>query len=80
MKLARIVATGLLSLSAWGAWGAWAQDISFGIIATDSASAQRDRWEPFFRDMEKKAGLKVQSFYAPDYAGVIEAKIGRAHV
>ena len=50
-----------------------AQDISFGIIATDSASAQRERWEPFFRDMEKKTGLKIQSFYAPDYAGVIEA-------
>ena len=50
-----------------------AQEIHFGIIATDSASAQRERWEPFFRDMEKKTGLKVRSFYAPDYAGVIEA-------
>ena len=50
-----------------------AQDISFGIISTDSASAQRERWEPFFRDMEKKTGLKITSFYAPDYAGVIEA-------
>ena len=52
---------------------AQAQEINFGIIATDSASAQRDRWEPFFRDMEKKTGLKVTAFYAPDYAGVIEA-------
>jgi phosphonate transport system substrate-binding protein len=50
-----------------------AQELNFGIIATDSASAQRERWEPFFRDMEKKTGLKVNSFYAPDYAGVIEA-------
>jgi phosphonate transport system substrate-binding protein len=50
-----------------------AQEISFGIIATDSASTQRERWEPFFRDMEKKTGLTVKSFYAPDYAGVIEA-------
>ena len=48
-------------------------EINFGIIATDSASAQRERWEPFFRDMEKKTGLKVNAFYAPDYAGVIEA-------
>jgi phosphonate transport system substrate-binding protein len=70
MKLARILATGLISL---GAISAYAQNISFGIIATDSASAQRERWEPFFRDMEKKTGLKIQSFYAPDYAGVIEA-------
>ncbi len=48
-------------------------EISFGVIATDSASTQRERWEPFFRDMEKKTGIKVRSFYAPDYAGVIEA-------
>ena len=50
-----------------------AQEINFGVIATDSASTQRERWEPFFRDMEKKTGLTVKSFYAPDYAGVIEA-------
>ncbi|RVT51764.1 phosphonate ABC transporter substrate-binding protein [Rubrivivax albus] len=50
-----------------------AQEINFGVIATDSASTQRERWEPFFRDMEKKTGLKIRSFYAPDYAGVIEA-------
>jgi phosphonate transport system substrate-binding protein len=54
-------------------WAAQAQDLNFGIIATDAASVQRERWEPFFRDMEKKTGLKVRSFYAPDYAGVIEA-------
>jgi phosphonate transport system substrate-binding protein len=60
-------AVALLSLAAQ------AQDINFGIIATDAASVQRERWEPFFRDMEKKTGLKVRSFYAPDYAGVIEA-------
>ena len=57
MKLARILATGLISL---GAISTYAQNISFGIIATDSASAQRERWEPFFRDREKKTGLKIQ--------------------
>jgi phosphonate transport system substrate-binding protein len=62
----------ILTLSAAAAF-AHAQDINFGIIATDSASTQRERWEPFFRDMEKKTGLSVKSFYAPDYAGVIEA-------
>ena len=50
-----------------------AQEINFGVIATDAAAAQRERWEPFFRDMEKKTGFKVKSFYAPDYAGIIEA-------
>ncbi|MET4576097.1 phosphonate ABC transporter substrate-binding protein [Ottowia thiooxydans] len=62
----------IVALSAAAAF-AHAQEINFGIIATDSASTQRDRWEPFFRDMEKKTGLSVKSFYAPDYAGVIEA-------
>ena len=52
---------------------AQAQEVSFGVISTDAAAAQRERWEPFFRDMEKKTGLTIKSFYAPDYAGVIEA-------
>jgi phosphonate transport system substrate-binding protein len=52
---------------------AYAQDVNFGIIATDSAAVQRERWEPFFQDMEKKTGLKVRAYYAPDYNGVIEA-------
>jgi phosphonate transport system substrate-binding protein len=52
---------------------AGAQEINFGIISTDSASVQRDRWEPLFRDMEKRTGLTVKAFYAPDYAGVVEA-------
>ncbi len=67
----------LLSLAALAfglaAANAHAQEINFGVIATDSASTQRERWEPFFRDMEKKTGLTIKSFYAPDYAGVIEA-------
>ena len=68
LALAALAAASLAPLAA-----AQAQEISFGVIATDSASTQRERWEPFFRDMEKKTGIKVKSFYAPDYAGVIEA-------
>lgn len=69
MKTTRLLAAAL----ALATGAALAQEISFGIIATDAAAAQRERWEPFFRDMEKKTGLKIKSFYAPDYAGVIEA-------
>jgi phosphonate transport system substrate-binding protein len=43
------------------------------VISTDSASVQRERWEPLFRDMENRTGLTVKAFYAPDYAGVVEA-------
>jgi phosphonate transport system substrate-binding protein len=69
------LATRLLATAVFGLATAvvHAQEINFGIIATDSASTQRERWEPFFRDMEKKTGLTIKSFYAPDYAGVIEA-------
>jgi phosphonate transport system substrate-binding protein len=85
MKLAKLLTavlpSALLTLSALNFGQASAQEINFGIIATDSASAQRERWEPFFRDMEKKTGLKVTSFYAPDYAGVIEAmRFGKVQV
>jgi phosphonate transport system substrate-binding protein len=66
----KMIVAGMLAISVLPAI---AKEISFGIIATDSASAQRERWEPFFKDMEKATGLTVKSFYAPDYAGVIEA-------
>lgn len=71
MKTIRTWAVALAALAASA--GALAQEINFGVIATDAAAAQRERWEPFFRDMEKKTGLRIRSFYAPDYAGVIEA-------
>ena len=51
---------------------AQAQEVNFGIISTDSSAALKEKWQPFFDDMEKQTGLKVNSFYAPDYAGVIE--------
>jgi phosphonate transport system substrate-binding protein len=63
----------IAALAFLAAGAACAQEVNFGVIATDSASTQRERWEPFFRDMEKKTGLTIKSFYAPDYAGVIEA-------
>ena len=68
-----LLAAATLAAAALTTSTAQAQEISFGVIATDSASTQRERWEPFFRDMEKKTGLTIKSFYAPDYAGVIEA-------
>jgi phosphonate transport system substrate-binding protein len=71
--LAKAVAIAAFGTAALTAVAVQAQEINFGIIATDAASVQRERWEPFFRDMEKKTGLTVKSFYAPDYAGVIEA-------
>jgi len=70
MKAFHLIGASALALASLGAA---AQEINFGVIATDSASVERERWEPLFRDMEKKTGLTIKSFYAPDYAGVVEA-------
>lgn len=49
------------------------EEISFGIIATESSSAQREKWGPFLAALEESVGLPVKPFFASDYAGVIEA-------
>jgi phosphonate transport system substrate-binding protein len=48
------------------------QEINFGIISTEAASNLKKIWEPFLADMSKQTGLKINAFYASDYAGVIE--------
>jgi phosphonate transport system substrate-binding protein len=48
------------------------KEINFGIISTDSSTALRQRWQPVLDDLSKRAGVKVNAFFAPDYAGVIE--------
>jgi phosphonate transport system substrate-binding protein len=50
------------------------KELNFGIIATEKASAMKQMWEPFLEDMSKSVGIKVNGFYATDYAGVIEAQ------
>jgi phosphonate transport system substrate-binding protein len=50
------------------------KEINFGIIATEKAGALRQMWEPFLSDMSKATGMKVNGFYATDYAGIIEAQ------
>jgi phosphonate transport system substrate-binding protein len=72
MKLARRLLAGTAAVLLAGA--ALAQDINFGIIATDKAAALKDMWEPFIADMRKETGLRINAFYATDYAGVIEAQ------
>ncbi|MEQ9487825.1 MAG: phosphonate ABC transporter substrate-binding protein [Alphaproteobacteria bacterium] len=46
--------------------------INFGIISTESASALEESFSPFLQDMEKSLGITVKPFFASDYAGVIE--------
>ncbi len=55
--------------------------INFGIISTESTSNLKEQWVPFIEDMSKALGMPVKPFFAPDYAGVIEAmRFGKVHV
>ncbi len=55
--------------------------INFGIISTESTSNLKTQWLPLLEDMEKAVGMEVKPFFAPDYAGVIEAmRFGKVHV
>ena len=47
--------------------------LNFGIISTESTQNLKTIWDPFLEDMAKKLDMEVKAFFAPDYAGVIEA-------
>lgn len=67
--------TSLLSVSAlFNAAQADEQEksLNFGIISTESQQNLKPQWDPFLKDMEKKLGIKVNAFFAPDYAGIIQ--------
>lgn len=48
------------------------KEVNFGIISTDSSAALRSRWQPVLDDMASRVGVKINPFFATDYAGVIE--------
>jgi len=57
------------------------KEINFGIISTESTTNLKEQWLPLMNDMEKSLGMKVNAFFAPDYAGVIEAmRFGKVHL
>jgi phosphonate transport system substrate-binding protein len=73
----RILRTAIATVALTAAAAAGAQELkelNFGIIATEKAGALRQMWEPFLDDMAKATGLKINGFYATDYAGIIEAQ------
>lgn len=44
----------------------------FGIISTESTQNLKSSWQPVLDDMAKAIGIKVNAFFASDYAGIIE--------
>jgi phosphonate transport system substrate-binding protein len=75
-KLCATLALGL------GMTGAFAQDtLNIGFISTEASQNLKADWQPLLEDMAKQTGLKVNAFFASDYAGIIEAmRFNKVHV
>lgn len=70
-----LAATALATATVFAAGAASAEEmkeLNFGIISTESSQNLRRAWEPLLEDMGEELGLKVNAFFAPDYAGIIE--------
>ncbi len=67
-----LAASALLTGSLLGAAQAAEQQIKFGIISTESSQNLKTLWDPFLADMSEQTGLKINAFFAPDYAGIIQ--------
>lgn len=48
------------------------KELNFGFISTESSANLKTAWQPLLEDMSKATGIKVNAFFAPDYAGIIE--------
>lgn len=50
-----------------------ADTLKFGIISTESSQNAAPNWQPFLAAMSERIGMKVEPFFATDYAAVIQA-------
>ncbi|MEJ8571967.1 phosphonate ABC transporter substrate-binding protein [Microbaculum marinum] len=79
--VAKGLAAAAISATLVGAVQAQTTEINFGIISTESSQNLKTIWTPFLEAMEKDTGLKVNAFFATDYAGVIEGmRFGKVDV
>ena len=65
---AAISSAALLPSTSW----ADIKELNFGIISTESSQNLRKTWTPFLEDMGNKLGVKMNAYFAPDYAGIIQ--------
>ena len=57
------------------------KELNFGIISTESSQGLKSDWQPILDDMAKKTGMKINAFFASDYAGIIEGmRFNKVHV
>ncbi len=68
--LTGLAATALIALTP--AHAQEMKEFNFGIISTESSQNLRSDWQPILDAMAKKTGMKINAFFASDYAGIIE--------
>ena len=57
------------------------KEINFGIISTESTQNLKQDWGVLLEDLQKHVGIKVNGFFAPDYAGIIEGmRFNKVHI
>ncbi|WXL24682.1 phosphonate ABC transporter substrate-binding protein [Ectopseudomonas mendocina] len=71
-KASRVLAVSTLLAGSFFGVAQAEQQINFGIISTESSQNLKSMWDPFLEDMSKKTGYKINAFFAPDYAGIIQ--------
>lgn len=81
MILKGLAATAVAATLATPAAAAEMTELNFGIISTESQQNLKTTWLPFLDAMSEETGLKVNAFFATDYAGVIEGmRFGKVDV
>lgn len=72
----KIISATTMAIAVFAAGAVHAQDaektINFGIVSTESSKNLKQDWQPVLDEMSKKLGMKVNAFFASDYAGIIE--------
>ncbi|MGB6103660.1 MAG: phosphonate ABC transporter substrate-binding protein [Pusillimonas sp.] len=48
------------------------KELNFGIISTESSQNLKAQWDPFLAAMGEQTGMKINAYFAPDYAGIIQ--------
>ena len=81
MQVKQLAAYALLAAIAAPAGAEMPKELNFGIIATESTQNLKQDWQPLIDDMSKRLGAKINPFFAPDYAGVIEGmRFNKVHL
>lgn len=57
------------------------EEISLGVISSESQEAVVENWRPLTELMTSRLGISVRAYFSPDYAGVIQAmRFGKVQV